>query len=146
MIDRNHPIGSNRRQSYLCRSHRLGPSDSAATDAGGDHVRRCITLAAPKTHPADELAQALQSPLPKGPESLHAWITERAEGNPFFTSRLVNGLIDPDVIQTDGPVWQLLTERPRAQAPSSGLAAVGAEGLQRRQFMQSATWFGPRAA
>ena len=88
MIDRNHPIGSNRRQSYLCRSHRLGPSDSAATDAGGDHVRRCITLAAVETHPADELAQA----------------------------------------------------------PSSGLAAVGAEGLQRRQFMQSATWCGPHAA
>ena len=92
--------------------------------AAADATPQRIDLAALDAPQADELAQALLSPLPELPAHLQTLVTARAEGNPFFMEELVNMLIDQGVIQADGPVWQFHPERLQARAMPATLAGV----------------------
>ena len=97
---------------------------------------------------ASQLAQVLLKRLDAPPQPLHALLTERAEGNPFYMEELVNMLLDRHVIQADTDGWQYHPERLQAlKLPTTLIGVLQArldaldEGTRRTAQLASVVGF-----
>jgi len=75
-------------------------------DWGAAAVHRRIALAPLDGSTSERLAAELLQRLEPVPAALHALISERGEGNPFYMEELVKMLIDQGTIDTSGGRWQ----------------------------------------
>ncbi|MFQ5408474.1 MAG: AAA family ATPase, partial [Anaerolineales bacterium] len=88
--------------------------------------------------------------LPSLPAHLSALITEKAEGNPFFTEELIGVLIDRGIVEPAGDGWQLRPDVDYSEfdvpLTLDGLimARVDSMGPQARQVLQHAAVIGRR--
>jgi class 3 adenylate cyclase/tetratricopeptide (TPR) repeat protein len=91
-----------------------------------------------------ELAESLLQRMSDVPPSLHAAITDGAEGNPFYMEELVKMLIDDGVIEAQGGNWRVSLDKLRiARVPATLTGVLQArldalDSLERTALQQAA--------